>query len=248
MRRARPVVVPNSPPASRMLVAQLVVELGGEGPRAHAGGVGLGDAPHLVDARGPTPAPTQAAPGDRVRGGDEGIGAVVDVEHRALGALEDDAGRPRRARATRSAACRRCTARAGGRGAGTPRSSCAGRARGSLANGPQHQPLGLHRRVDLLPQDLLVEQVLHRGCRAGRPCRRSRGRCRAGWCRSGACPSLRLARLVEELVVRHDQVRVGGDAQAARGRCRRRRSSSISSVSTRGSTTTPLPIAQSLPG
>ena len=62
-RRGRPVVVPNSPPASRSAVADLVVELGGERPRADARRVRLGDAPDLVDvACGPTPAPAHAAP------------------------------------------------------------------------------------------------------------------------------------------------------------------------------------------
>ena len=39
------------------LLAELVVELGGEGAGADARGVGLGDAPDLVDRAGPTPAP-----------------------------------------------------------------------------------------------------------------------------------------------------------------------------------------------
>ena len=41
-------------------------------------------------SRGPTPAPMQAAPADRVRRGHEWIGAVVEVEHGALGPLEED--------------------------------------------------------------------------------------------------------------------------------------------------------------
>ncbi len=38
---------------------------------------------------GPTPAPCRRARG-RVGGGDEGVRAVVDVEQRALAALEED--------------------------------------------------------------------------------------------------------------------------------------------------------------
>ena len=85
---------------------------------------------------------------------------------------------------------------------------------GRLGVRPQHQALGLHRRVDLLAQDVLVEQVLHADAEPGRL---------VGVAGSDAAPGgadlelaeLRLALLVEQLVVRHDQVRVGRDAQAA---------------------------------
>ena len=40
---------------------------------------------------GPMPTPVAAAPGDRVRRGDEGIRPVVEVEQRPLGALEEHA-------------------------------------------------------------------------------------------------------------------------------------------------------------
>ena len=41
-------------------------------------------------ARGPTPRPVQTPPIGRVRRGDVGIGAVIDVEQRALRAFEED--------------------------------------------------------------------------------------------------------------------------------------------------------------
>ena len=69
----------------------LVLELGRERPLAHPRRIGLGDAEHIIDGAGP-----EARAGRRLRrhgvgGGDERIGAVVDVEQRALRALEQDA-------------------------------------------------------------------------------------------------------------------------------------------------------------
>ena len=40
-------------------------------------------------SRGPMPEPVHAPPGDGVRGGHEGVGPVVEVEERRLGALEE---------------------------------------------------------------------------------------------------------------------------------------------------------------
>ena len=58
----------------------------------------------------------------------------------------------------------------------------------------------------------------------------------------------RLAGVVEQQVVGHDQVRVGRDPQRSLSIHAPWRSSSSSSVRTRGSITTPLPITHSLPG
>src|SRR5208282_6376186 len=77
-------------PALPDLLAHLVVQLAWEWPRAHAGRVGLGDAPDLVDALGTHAGPDACRPGQRVRRGDERVGAVVDVQHRTLRPLEDD--------------------------------------------------------------------------------------------------------------------------------------------------------------
>ena len=84
---------------------------------------------------------------------------------------------------------------------------------GRLRVRAQREPLGLHRGHDLLLQDLLVEQVLHADPEP-------RGLVGVG--RADAAPrradlqlaELRLARVVEQHVVRHDQVRVGADLQA----------------------------------
>ena len=78
-------------PALAEQLAGLVLELGRERPLPHPRGVGLGDAEHVADGAWP-----QARAGRRlrrhgVRRGDERIGAVIDVEQRALRALEQDA-------------------------------------------------------------------------------------------------------------------------------------------------------------
>ena len=88
-RRVRPVVAPNS---CALLAAatspRSPVVLGRERPAADARRVGLGDAEHAVDPRGADAGSRADGAGDAVRGRDVGIGAVVDVEERALGALE----------------------------------------------------------------------------------------------------------------------------------------------------------------
>ena len=75
-------------------VAEVVVEaalqLGGEGALAHPGGVGLGHADHPVDQGGADAGADAGPAGDRVGGGDVGVGAVVEVEQGALGALKQD--------------------------------------------------------------------------------------------------------------------------------------------------------------
>ncbi len=90
-RRLRPVLTPNSLPRSADHFADLVVQLGRERALADAGRVGLADAEHIADR-----ARAHAGAGRRLRRhrvgrGDEGIGAVVDIEQRALRALEQDA-------------------------------------------------------------------------------------------------------------------------------------------------------------
>ena len=103
--------------------------------------------------------------------------------------------------------------------------------------------LGLQRGADLGPQDLLVEQVLD----ADAEPQRLVGVAGADAAAGGAdreLAQLGLAGRVEQHVVGHDQVGVGGDPQVADAdpgsfEARRSRPSS-----TRGSTTTPLPITQ----
>ena len=66
------------------------MDLGGEGAFADAGDVGLGDADYGADRVGPTPVPVTAPPAVAEELVTNGIGAVVDVEQRALGAFEHD--------------------------------------------------------------------------------------------------------------------------------------------------------------
>ena len=77
----------------------------------------------------------------------------------------------------------------------------------------QQQLLGLQRDLHLLLEDLLVEQVLHADA-DGEPCRRSGADAATGRA-DRSLPSIALPAGVEHDVVRHDQVRVGADAQAA---------------------------------
>ena len=161
---------------------------------------------------GPTPGAGAGRGADRVRRGHERIGAVVDVQQRALGALEDDA-----------AAGVQHVPRELGRVGDVLRDPVpVGQVvlghrlqveLGRLRVRAQREPLGLHRGDDLLLEDLLVEQVLDADAQA---------RGLVGVAGADAAPrgadlelaELRLARVVEEHVVRHDQVRVGADAQA----------------------------------
>ena len=70
------------------LVARFVEQFGRERPRTDAGHVRLGDADHAVDVPGADTGAHARAPRNRVRRGDVGVGAVVDVEEGRLGALE----------------------------------------------------------------------------------------------------------------------------------------------------------------
>src|SRR5690606_27933815 len=65
----------------------LVVELGRERAAAHARGVGLADAEHVVDRVRTHAGAGQCAADGGVGAGDVGIGAVVDVQQRALRAF-----------------------------------------------------------------------------------------------------------------------------------------------------------------
>ena len=212
MRRARPVVVPNSPPRSRMSAPTSSSSSVGNGPGADARGVGLGDAPDDVDVARPDARADAGGAGDRVRRRHERIGAVVEVEHRRLGALEDD----------RAAVVQAALRERGGVGDVLLDAVAEGQVvlghalqveRGVLGERAQRQALGLERGGDLLLEDLLVEHVLHADAQA----RRLVGV-------AGPDPALRrpdrelaelgLAGRVEHQVVGHDQVRVGADAQA----------------------------------
>ena len=186
VRRGRPVVVPNSPPASRSC-----------SPSWSSSSVGNGPAPTRVVYALAMPQTSSIEPrphararagraGDGVRRGHERVGAVVDVEQRALGALEHHEA----ALVEHAPGDRR---RVGDVGLepvavdrGTPRSSCAGRARGASRTGAASAAWAPSRRRSSCAGSSRRAGPAC-GCRAARPCPRSRGRCRAAWCRSGAC-------------------------------------------------------------
>src|SRR6185437_3528973 len=65
-----------------------VVDLGGKRAFADAGDVGLGDADYGADGGGTDAGADRRSTGGGRGTGDEGVGAVVDIEQRALGALE----------------------------------------------------------------------------------------------------------------------------------------------------------------
>ena len=90
-RRLRPVLMPNSLPRRPIFSPISFVQLGRKRPLADPGGVGLADAQDIANA-----ARAHAGSGRRLRrhrvgGRHIGIGAMVDIEQRALRALEQDA-------------------------------------------------------------------------------------------------------------------------------------------------------------
>ena len=91
-RRGRPVTTPNSRAALAERLADVVVHLvGRERPLANARGVGLADAEHVVDRVRAEAGAGRRLRRHRVGRGDVRISAVVDVEQRALRALEQNA-------------------------------------------------------------------------------------------------------------------------------------------------------------
>ena len=206
-------MVPNSPPRCADELAHLVVQLAGERAGADARRVGLGDAPDFVDGHRADAGADACRARQRVGGGHERIGAVVDVEHRALRALEDHL----------LAVVEHLPHQLGGVRDVLLEAVAEGEVflghrvqveRRVLLIRAQRQPLGLHRGDDLLLEDLLVEQVLDADPQARGLVGVAGADAAAGRADLQAA-EFRLSREVQEHVVGHDQVRVGGDAQAA---------------------------------
>ena len=172
-RRSRPVTVPYSWPSSRTRPAS-GLHLARERPGADARHVRLRDADHLVDPRRPDPDPRRRGAGHRVRRGDERIRAVVEVEERALGALEQARACRRGAPGARAGTCpprtgaaasrspRTSTPRPRGRRARARRPAAARRS--SPRARPRSSGAGSSRRAGP-----------GRGSRASPPCRRRPG-------------------------------------------------------------------------
>ena len=74
------------------LVAVGVELLGGEGAAADAGGVGFYDSDHVLDAGGVEGEGLDSTAEAGGGGGDEGVGAVVEVEHEGIGTLDENVG------------------------------------------------------------------------------------------------------------------------------------------------------------
>ncbi|KAG0927778.1 hypothetical protein G6F31_017929 [Rhizopus arrhizus] len=72
-------------------LADFVVQFGRERAAADAGGVGLGDAQHVVDRIGADAGTGQCATDGGVGAGDVRVGAVVDVQQCALRTFEQHA-------------------------------------------------------------------------------------------------------------------------------------------------------------
>ena len=70
--------------------ADLIDLLGGEGPLTHAGGIGLGDAEHMGHRTRTKTRTRCRLCRNRIGRGHERVSPVIDVEHRSLGALEQD--------------------------------------------------------------------------------------------------------------------------------------------------------------
>ena len=170
------------------------LDLARERPLSDARDVRLRDAEHLVDPLRPDPEAHGRARCDRARGRDERVRAVVEIEQRPLGTLEEHAARRRGAPGRRAATCRRRTARAARRSprsvwrdllerrtararrpARARRSSRATRARSSGGGSSGRAGPG-------------------RGSRSASPCRHRRGRFRAGSSRSAGCRAAARAR------------------------------------------------------
>ena len=186
------------------------------------------------------PAPVQTPPATGVGRRHERVGAVVDVEHRGLGALEEHG----------LAAVERLVEQQ--RGVGDhrpqplgvrqellddrvdrrPRAGCRPwRAAGSSGRGwPRPCRAGSSRR-----------RGRRSGCRRGRPCRRTPARCRGRWCRPCSCRGS--ARSPCRSSVWYDAITWALALTTSRDTSTPRAASASSSRnSASGETTTPLPI------
>ena len=217
-------------------------QLGRERPGADPGDVGLGDADDPVDVAGPDAGAGARAAGHRVRRGDERIGAVVEVEERGLRALEQHVLRRRS-----SASCTRLTVSAMCGSSRGRHSSRYWSAISSASSGSWLKTLArtwffsFSDHVELGPEDLGVEQVLHPQADPGRLVGVGRADAPLGGAELVRAEAA-LGEPVDLLVVREDQVGVAADLQRGCSRRPWRASMSISASSTRGSTTTPLPM------
>ena len=231
---------PNSWPRARRFLAHRVVDLGRERPFAHARHIGLGHADHGADARRPH---AGAGDGATRRGGgrsDKRIGPVVDVQQRALRALEHHA----LAFADRLIQQR---GRVGHIGSHLLR-----RGRVLVINLRRVERVGAEKRMGdriLLPAGVLdmrfqnfgVQQVHHAQTVAVHLVFVRRPDAAAG--RADLCPSRRaLARQLDHPVIGQDHLRAIGDEELPRVSTPSPSSFSTSFRNATGSRTTPFPM------
>ena len=187
MRRARPVTVPTSRPRSAMPGRDAVEQLGRVRPGTHARRVRLHDPDDLVDLQRPDAAARARAAGHRVGRGHERVAPVVEVEERALGALEQHVLAARQGGLDEPGRVVEVLAQ--------PLAPAGGQVdervdlEGLGAHRPEDQVLVRQRARDPLAQDRPIEQVLHAQARAATRGRRRRGRCRGRSCRPSRPPS-----------------------------------------------------------
>ena len=140
--------------------ADLVVQLGRIRPGPDPRRVRLHDADDLVDLERADAATGARAAGDRIGRGDERVAAVVEVEQRALRALEQDVLAAAEGRLDQPGRVVEMVAQALAPARG-PASTRASTSKASAPIEPRTQVLVGQDALDPLAQDRRIEQVLH---------------------------------------------------------------------------------------
>ena len=186
-RRRRPVTVPN-------FVAAIAQQLAGR-VRAARSGTGrsrpASHRPWRCPARSrPPPAPCRRRTRRSPRPcwtGDERIGAVIDVQHHRLGALEQDALAARGAASSSRSHTGSANGRMRGASSSSPSSSACLAKLG--APRPASSVLWCSSSSSSFVASVSGSARSQRGWRGAPPCPHTPGRCRARWCRSCARPA-----------------------------------------------------------
>ena len=190
-------------------LAIVVEQLGREGAGSDAGRVGLEDADDPGDAGRPDAAAGACAASGGVARGDERVGAVVDVEQRALAALEEHdlvlvESLVQHERSVGDVGLKdvgECKKRI---------NDLVDLERAAVVDLDEHLVLARERTLDLLAQDRRVEEVLHADAEAGDLVAVGRADAAAGRA-DLRVPEESLGHLVEGDVVRGDEMRIGAD-------------------------------------
>ena len=82
-------------PAGREVLARAVEQFRGKRARPDPCGVGLGNPQHVIQVERPEAAARRGTAGRGIGRGDEGIGAVIDIQQRTLGSLEENVRSPK---------------------------------------------------------------------------------------------------------------------------------------------------------